>query len=61
MSLLVEVSLKRREVSECNKRSRGEVHCGVEADSLILNMKEIQKKQKRNKSLNSRVGEDEKP
>jgi hypothetical protein len=37
------------------------MHYRVKAKSLILNIKEMQKKQKYNKLLNLRAGEDEKP
>ena len=41
MSLLVEVLLKRREVSKCDERLRSEARYGVKSKSLILNAKEI--------------------
>jgi hypothetical protein len=39
--LLVEVLLKRQEVSKYNKRLRGKARYGVKAKLLILNVKEI--------------------
>ena len=44
MSLLVEVPFKYQKVNEYNKRLRSEARYKVKAKSLILNIKEIQKK-----------------